>query len=157
MYTIELVGGCIIETTRLRKSNTGKSYVAGIKDDDGVFRREQVIPVNDIATINGEKVDAYIPKSIKYKGSKWTVTKTWSAFGYDWFRISGSAGAGRRYFKIIGKGKLEEWKFFRSSKKEQRKGMPLVQYRYYGPVKEEELDTLREIYNLYKMKKQTGE
>lgn len=162
MYTIELKNKDVIKTDNLRKSNSGKSYVYRSTKCtcyksicDCII--EEVIPVNDISTINGEKVDAYIPKSIKHKGSKCTVTKTWSAFGYDWFRISGSAGTGRRYFKIIGKGQLEEWKFFRSSKKEQRKGMPLVQYRYYGPVKEEELNTLREIYKLYKIKKQTGE
>lgn len=156
MFTIELKNGNIIKTDNLRKSNSGKSYVYRSTKCtcyksicDCII--EEVIPVNDIVTINGEKIDAYIPKSIKHKGSKWTVTKVWSVFGYNWFRISGGAGAGRRYFKIIDKGQLEEWKFFRSSKKEQEKGMPLVQYRRYGLVKEEELDALREIYKLYKI------
>lgn len=139
MFTIELKNGNIIKTHNLRKSNSGKSYL---------YRSTKCTCYKSICDCIIEEA---IPKSIKHKGSKWTVTKVWSVFGYNWFRISGSAGAGRRYFKIIDKGQLEEWKFFRSSKKEQEKGMPLVQYRSCGLVKEEELDTLREIYKLYKI------
>lgn len=50
---IELINGEIIEEYSWI-SNTGKSFVIRVRDEDGVSRSQRVIPIADIYKINGE-------------------------------------------------------------------------------------------------------
>lgn len=153
MVKIILKDGTEREVYLARRSKTGKNYVVTTRICD-CYRNtcdcviEENISTNDILSINGEDVEPYIPKSVKYKQSKYKVTKVWEYGGHKWFKVSGSAAGGRYHYKIIGKDKLEEYHFFRSTKKERAKGAPMVICR-----QSEELsipiEILREIYKVY--------
>lgn len=161
MHIIVLKDGTTVEAENVMLSRTGKSYVAYIGECTCYKNTCDCIkvvpyPVNDIATLDGKEVEPYIPKSINYNHSKWKVTKTWVKDGYRWFKISGSAGGGTRYYKILGKNQLEEWGFWKATKKERAKGAPMVISRCLGEPSIP-IEKLREIYKTYQLNKQLGD
>lgn len=160
MVKIVLKDGTEREVYLARRSKTEKNYVVTTRICDCYKNTcncviEETIPTNDIESIDGKKVEPYVPKSVKYKHSKYKVTKVWTYGGYKWFKISGSAAGGVYHYKIIGKDKLEEYHFFRSTKKERAKGAPLIICK-----QSEELsipiDVLRKIYKVYVQNKKTS-
>ena len=151
MVKIILKDGTEREVYLAKRSKSQKNYVVTTSIDNCTI--EEIIPTNDILSIDGEEVEPYIPKSVKYKRSKYKVTKVWNHGGYKWFKVCGSAAGGRYHYKIIGKDQLEEYHFFRSTKKERAKGAPLIICK-----QSEELsipiEVLRNIYKVYMQNQQ---
>ena len=153
MIDVVLKNGEVIKAYHTKRSKSGKNYKVTTRICD-CYRNtcdciiEELIQTNDIATIDGKEVEPYIAKSVKYKHSRYKVTKVWEHGGHKWFKVSGSAGGGKFHYKIIGKGQLEEYTFFKSSQRELEAGMPYITCR-----KEKKLsipiEVLRDIYKAY--------
>ena len=146
MISIILKNGQEIKAYLVERSRSGKNYMVTTKMCDCTIKK--AIPTNDILSIDGKDVEPYIQSSVKYNKIKYQVTKVWEHDGHKWFRVTGASSGGRYHYKIIGKNNIEEYRFFKSNRKEIRKGAPAIICR-----KSDELsipiDVLREIYMVH--------